>query len=90
MKAHKFCLSLQSGGKDTTRTWECLCLGVIPIISDCVELRWFEDMPVAYYPEGGITQAWLDITLNDIKYKSNKRAHMSYWRDLILDHKTKL
>ncbi len=27
IKAHKFCISLGGMGNDTTRTWECLCLG---------------------------------------------------------------
>lgn len=88
MKAHPFTLSLQSGGKDTTRTWETLCLGRIPIISDCFELRFFEDMPVAYYPEGGITKEWIDGI--DLKHKSIERAKMSYWRNLILEHRRQL
>ena len=81
IKAHKFNMSLQSGGKDTTRTWETLFLGTIPIISDCVELRHFEDMPVAYYPVE-VTERWLDSV--DVSGKSLKRARMSYWRDEIL------
>lgn len=85
IKGHKFNFSLQSGGKDTTRTWETLFLGTIPIISDCVELRHFEDMPVVYYPEQGITKEWLDA--QDVSGKSLERAKMSYWRKEILMRK---
>lgn len=85
VKAHKLNLSIQSGGKDTTRTWETLFLGRIPIITDCVELRFFQDMPVVYYPENGITSEWLNSI--DVGGKSLKRARMSYWRDEILSRK---
>lgn len=88
IKAHKFNLSLQSGGKDTTRTWETLFLGTIPIISDCIELRHFEDMPVVYYHEGGITKEWLNS--QDISGKSLLRATMGYWRNEILKRRADL
>lgn len=81
IKAHEFCLSLQGGGKDTTRTWESIYLGTIPIVSDCKELRFFEDMPLAYYP-GAITSEWLDSI--DVSKKSTKRTKMSYWKNQIL------
>ena len=81
IKAHEFCLSLAGGGKDTTRTWESIYLGVTPIISDCKELRYFEDMPLAYYP-GDITNEWLDSI--DVSGKSKERAKMSYWKSKIL------
>lgn len=86
IKSHRFNLSLQSGGKDTTRTWETLFLGTIPIITDCIELRHFEDMPVAYYPQSGITKEWLDSI--DVSGKSLCRCKMSYWRSEILNRKT--
>lgn len=82
IKGHRFNLSLQSGGKDTTRTWETIFLGTIPIISDCIELRHFEDMPVAYYPEGGITQEWINSV--DMTGKSLERCSMTYWREQII------
>lgn len=88
IKSHKFNLSLQSGGKDTTRTWETLFLGTIPIISDCIELRHFEDLPVVYYPHGSITKEWLDA--QDVSGKSLERAKMSYWRNEILNRKSSL
>lgn len=82
--SHKYCLSLQSGGKDTTRTWEALCLGTIPIISDCPELRHFEDMPIVFYPgDRNITQEWMDSL--DLTGRSNKRATMSYWKNEMIE-----
>lgn len=89
IKAHKFCISLGGMGNDTTRTWECLCLGTIPILWDTFAMRQFEDLPVAFYPgHGNITQEWMDSI--DLSSKSIKRATMSYWREEILNHKKSL
>lgn len=83
IKAHKYTMSLQSGGKDTTRTWETLALGRVPIISNCIELAPFSDMPVLYYPgEAGINEDWVQKI--DLSRKSLTRATMSYWRNEIL------
>lgn len=91
VKAHRFTMALQSGGKDTTRVWEALCLGTIPIISRCIEMSYFEDMPVAYYPEAGITQQWIDsFDENWRNTKSLKRATMSYWRNDIMNLKLEM
>lgn len=81
VKAHEFCLSLAGGGKDTTRTWESIYLGTVPIVSDCKELRYFEDMPLVYYP-GYITNEWLDSI--DVYPKSDMRTRMDYWKNEIL------
>jgi hypothetical protein len=88
IKSHKFNLSLQGGGKDTTRTWETLFLGSIPIVTDCIELRHFEDMPLVYYPKEGITANWL--AAQDVSGKSLTRAKMSYWENEILNKKYSL
>jgi hypothetical protein len=92
IKAHKFCISLGGMGNDTTRTWECLCLGTTPILWDTFAMRQFEDMPVAYYPgHGKITQEWMDaVEYNNNFGKSLRRARMSYWRNLIMAHRNHL
>ncbi len=89
IQSHKFCISLGGMGNDTTRTWECLCLGTIPILWDTFAMHQFEDMPVAFYPgHGNITQEWMDSL--DFSKKSLNRATMSYWRNLLLEHKRQL
>lgn len=85
IKAHKFCISLGGMGNDTTRTWECLCLGTTPILWDTFAMRQFEDLPVAYYPgHGNMTLEWMDSVSESMSKKSLKRATMSYWRREIL------
>lgn len=76
IKAHKYTMSLQGMGKDACRTWSAMILGSIPIVTDCVEMRHFEDMPIVYCPEV-ITVLWLNS--QDLRSKSLKRTRMSYW-----------
>lgn len=82
VKRHQFNLALESGGKDTLRTWESLYLGTVPIVSDCIEMRHFEDMTIAYYP-GYINDEWLATTYEQMLTKNNDRSRMSYWRKQI-------
>jgi hypothetical protein len=85
IKAHKFCISLGGMGNDTTRTWECLCLGTIPILWDTFAMRQFDDMPVAFYPgHGNMTLEWMDSVSASVSKKSLRRATMSYWKEEIL------
>jgi hypothetical protein len=87
IKSHKYTMSLQGEGKDAMRTWESIFLGSIPIVSECVEMRHFDDMPLVYYP-GSINREWLDsISMNE---KSLKRARMSYWKNEILFRRAQL
>lgn len=87
IKAHQFTLSLQGLGKDCLRTFEAMTLGSIPIVTDCPEMRHFEDMPMAYYPAGGITRDWLDAQVARCATKSTRRALMDYWRNDIATRK---
>ena len=43
---HKFSICPRGNGIDTHRMWECLYLGIIPIVKDCVNIRFFEDLPI--------------------------------------------
>lgn len=79
IKAHEFTMSLRGCGPDACRTWDAIALGSIPIVSDCVEMRHFQDLPLIYAPADAneITEAWLDA--QSIVGKSTERMRMSYW-----------
>jgi len=83
IKAHEYTMSLRGCGADACRTWDAMALGSIPIVSDCVEMRHFEDMPIIFAPKdlSSITEEWLSE--QDMFGKSTKRAHMSYWENHI-------
>ena len=43
---HKFAFSPEGNGVDTYRTWECLYLGVIPVVQKSEVTAWFSDLPI--------------------------------------------
>lgn len=86
IKAHKFTMSLRGCGPDACRTWDAICLGSIPIISECVEMRHFSDLPVIYCPTdmNSITDEWLD---SQNVSGSTERMRMSYWENHLREMK---
>lgn len=46
LKEYKFCLSLPGKGLDCYRTWECLTIGVIPIVLNTELSILYDDLPV--------------------------------------------
>jgi len=82
IKAHQFTMSLKGCGYDACRTWNAIALGSIPIVTDCIEMRHFEDMPIVYCPQhiaDEITPEWLDRMAESVKGKNTERMRMSYW-----------
>lgn len=79
VKAHKFTLALAGCGADASRQWSAIQLGSIPIVTDCVEMRHFEDLPMIYCPKDmtQLTEEWLDS--QSVEGKSTERMRMSYW-----------
>ena len=46
---YKYCASPEGNGVDCHRTWECLALGVIPIvIKNPIVYTWFQDLPILW------------------------------------------
>lgn len=43
---HKFVMCPRGNGIDTHRMWECLYLGIIPVVKDCINIRFFSDLPI--------------------------------------------
>jgi hypothetical protein len=78
-KAHKFTMSLAGCGADASRQWSAIQLGSIPIVTDCPEMRHFEDMPLIFCPKNmhELTEEWLN--LQSVEGKSTERMRASYW-----------
>ena len=51
VKAHKYTLALAGCGADASRQWAAIQLGSIPIVTDCPEMRHFEDLPMLFCPK---------------------------------------
>ena len=91
LSKHKFCISPQGNGKDCHRTWECLYLGVIPIVEKSTEMSFFEDLPILFvdsYDE--ISIEFLNEKYKNFKNKSFNLEKLSikYWRNKIYSHFT--
>lgn len=91
VKAHKFTLALAGCGADASRQWSAIQLGSIPIVTDCPEMRHFEDLPLLYCPKRmeDLTEDWLDREDRILKeqlaeeLKNTERMRMSYWANHI-------
>ena len=79
--SHEFTMALAGCGADASRQWASIILGSIPIVTDCPEMRHFEDLPLVYCPKdmNDITDEWLNKQADLIKDKSTQRMRMSYW-----------
>lgn len=82
IKAHKFTMALKGQGKDAARQWEAVTLGSIPILTDCIEMRFFEDMPVVYCPNdvNNLTEEYLE---NQKVGTNTDKIRFSYWESHI-------
>lgn len=76
---HKYTMALAGCGADASRQWAAIQLGSIPIVTDCPEMRHFEDMPLIYCPKdiNDITLEWLESQSMD--GKSTERMRASFW-----------
>lgn len=79
IKAHKYTMALAGCSADASRQWGAIQLGSIPIVTDCLEMRHFEDLPLIYCPKDmtQLTEEWLDS--QSVEGKSTDRMRMSYW-----------
>lgn len=85
VKYHEFTMALAGCGADASRQWAAIQLGSIPIVTDCPQMKHFEDLPMVYCPEdfNEITEEWLDEKAKEVKGKSTERMRMSYWANHI-------
>jgi len=82
IKAHKFTMSLKGQGMDCARTYSSMILGSIPIVTDCTEMRHFNDMPLVYCPPNinyDITEEWLNSI--NVSGRTTERIRMSFWEN---------
>ena len=82
IKKHVFTACPVGEGRDCLRTYETIILGGVPLWSDYIELRHFEDLPVIYVKDwNNLTKEWCDGALEELKNRktSTDRMRMSYW-----------
>jgi len=84
----KFAISPQGNGADCHRTWECLYLGVIPIVIESNEMSFFSDLPILFIKSYDIiTENFLEKTYSDFfknKIFNIEKLKISYWKNVLL------
>ena len=86
LSRHKFCISPSGNGVDCHRTWECLYLGVIPIIEKSIHMNYFNDLPILFVDSYDIISVeYLNQIYQDFQNKSfnMKKLTLSYWKTKI-------
>ena len=85
-----FCICPEGNGIDTHRIWEALYLGCIPVVEDCVNIRFYKDLPI-YICDSFFTltrdkliDKHMEIIANMPNY-NNSMLKMEYWREKIYD-----
>jgi len=89
LSRHKFCISPKGNGVDCHRIWECLYLGVIPIVEKSTQMSYFHDLPILFVDNyDNISIEYLNQIYKDFQNKSfnmNKLC-LSYWITKIRGH----
>ena len=83
LASHHFCICPPGNGLDCHRIWECLYLGVIPIISVDARLKGFDELPILYIDDwGGLDERFLLNAYDQLSRRSIRldRAYLDYWQ----------
>lgn len=89
LSKHKFCISPEGNGIDCHRTWECLYLGVIPIIEKSDHMVYFSDLPILFVDSYHIISIeYLNQKYVEFQNKSFNmdKLSLSYWNRKIKGH----
>lgn len=86
---HKFCISPKGNGVDCHRTWECLYLGVIPIVEKSPHMSYFCDLPILFVDSyDDISIDYLNQVYQHFQQRSfnMEKLSLSYWNRKIRGH----
>ena len=86
LSTYKFSVSPPGNGVDCHRTWECLYLGVIPIVENSPVMSFFSDLPILFIDNYNmITKDYLTKKYLEIKNKefNLEKLHLDYYRSKI-------
>jgi len=89
LSKHKFCISPKGNGVDCHRTWECLYLGVIPIVEKSTHMSNFHDLPILFvHSYDVISIEYLNQIYKDFQNKTFNMDKLSldYWNKKIKEH----
>jgi hypothetical protein len=84
LASHKFCIVPPGNGLDCHRTWECLYLGVIPIVFDCIMNQQFSHLPILIVDNWNeVTEDYLNSKYSQIWCKEYPMDYLNleYWKN---------
>jgi len=89
LSQYKFCVSPRGNGVDCHRTWECLYLGVIPIVEKSIQMNGFSDLPILFVEDyNNVTEDYLN-SVYEQEFKNKKfnleKLDLMYWNKKIKD-----
>ncbi len=93
LASHHFCVCPPGNGLDCHRIWECLYLGVIPLVEADFRLRGFDDLPILYIDDWGrldeafLLDAYRRLTRRCVRLES---AGMDHWRRVLQGERRRL
>lgn len=82
LSQHKFCISPRGNGIDCHRHWECLYLGVIPIVQRSIVIDSIKELPILIVDNyDNITEEYLHKKYNEMKKKTYclNKLYIDYW-----------
>lgn len=83
LSEYKFAISPNGNGVDCVRTWECLYLGVIPIVLKSCCMSFFEELPILFVDNYDcINEAYLLEEYNKFQNKTFvlEKLDINYWK----------
>jgi FkbM family methyltransferase len=85
LKSYKYAISPPGNGVDCHRIWECLYLGVVPIVLKSEVLDYFNDLPILFIDSyRDLTQEFLNREYDSLTKKSKAKYFLTHYRNLIL------
>ena len=88
----KFNICPLGNGIDCHRVWETLYLGTIPIVTDCINNRMFEDLPILFVKNNDwsiITKSYLEDKYSYFidRIWNYEKLDLQYWKNRINEEK---
>ena len=84
LKSYKYVISPPGNSIDCHRIWECLYLGVIPIVERHSALEFFYDLPILFVDSfEDVTEELLNNQYENIIRKSNSKIFFTFYKNLI-------
>lgn len=83
------CVCPRGNGIDTHRIWEALYVGTIPIVEDCVNIRFYQDLPIIIVEN--LLNLTAELIVDKINELSTKQLNYNlldcnYWKDYIINY----